>query len=100
MTGLDYESFTKLLHKFQSKWHGYTFDESTMVIRKKKTNIFNLKGRPRDLDAVGGLGLVLVWFRTKGPCNRVALFGSCSSHVLFRRVFCFCFVAVPFCLVA
>ena len=41
----------------------------------------NLRGRPRDLDAVGGLGLVLAWFRTKCPCNRslVMIFGQTST---------------------
>ena len=36
MTGLDHENFSKLLNKFKNKWDSYTFDENTMVIRKKK----------------------------------------------------------------
>ena len=40
-----------------------------------------MTGRKRDLDAIGGLGLVLTWFRTKGPCNRtlVLMFGQTST---------------------
>ena len=71
MTGLDYQYFSKLLNKFKYKWHTHTFDKTTMFIRKKKRELSNyLMGRPRDLDAFGGLDLVFVWYRTKGPINR------------------------------
>ena len=41
----------------------------------------SLMGRPRDLDATGGLGLVLVWYHTKGSCNRTLplIFGQTST---------------------
>ena len=82
MTGVDHEFFSKLLNLFKDKWDSYTFDEKSMIIRKKRTNlIHSLGGRPRDLDAIGGSGLVLVWYRMKGPCNRtlVMIFGQTST---------------------
>ena len=82
MTGLDHDSFSKLLKIFKDKWENYTFDENTMIIRKKRVNFLTgLRGRPIDLDAVGGLGLVLTWFCTKGPCNQtlVMIFGQTST---------------------
>ena len=42
-----------------------------MDIRPKQIGALGMKmGRPRHLDTIGGLGLVLVWYRTRGPCNR------------------------------
>ena len=56
MTGLDHDSFSKLLKIFKDKWENYTFDENTMIIRKKRVNFLTgLRGRPIDLDAIGGL---------------------------------------------
>ena len=28
------------------------------------------KGSPRQLNAIGGLGMVLMWYCTRGSCNR------------------------------
>ena len=36
MTGVDHEFFSKLLNLFKDKWDSYTFDEKSMIIRKKK----------------------------------------------------------------
>ena len=70
MTGLHYEFLYKLLNKCKNKWDSQTFDEKTTVIRKKQGNVLtSFLGRPRDLDAIGGFGLVLAWYRYKGPCN-------------------------------
>ena len=37
--------------------------------------------RPRELHVIGGIGLELVWYRTKGPCNRTLplIFGQTST---------------------
>ena len=50
-------------------------------LEEKVKLLTGLRGRPRDLDAVGGLGLVLTCFHTKGPCNRtlIMIFGQTST---------------------
>ena len=70
LTGCNHENFSKLLHKFHSKYDSHTFDSVTGLIRPKKQCLFGPKGRPRELNAIGGLGLVLMWFRTRGSCAR------------------------------
>ena len=65
-TGFDYEKFNNLLNKFGTTFENYTLDVETDRIRLKKKHT----GRPRDLDAIGGLGLVLIWYRTRGSCSR------------------------------
>ena len=38
-------------------------------------------GKPRQLDAIGGLGLVLTWYRTRGAVSRLLalVFGQTST---------------------
>ena len=81
MTGLDHEKFSKLLMKFHHKWDNYTFDEKTMVIRQKQKSLNCVLGKPRQLDAIGGLGLVLTWYRTRGAVSRLLalVFGQTST---------------------
>ena len=67
-TGLEHEKFENLLDKFCIRFDNYIFGELPGLIRSKIT--FN--GRPRDLDAIGGLGLVLTRCRTK-PYKGVVL---------------------------
>ena len=59
-----------------------------MFIRKTKSNvIIFLGGRPRDLNAIGGLGFVLVWYCTKGPCNRIlVMIVGQTSTLLYKWV--------------
>ena len=64
--GVDHEEFGKLLQLFQPLYDKYTFDEHTGVVREKVSN----RGRPRSVDAIGCLGLVLLWYRTKGASSR------------------------------
>jgi DDE superfamily endonuclease len=76
--GVDHQEFTRLLQIFQPLYDKYTFDENTGVIREKQA--IN-RGRPRTLDAIGCLGLVLLWYRTKGATSRTLslVFGITNS---------------------
>ena len=56
MTGLNYQAFAKLLHFFIPKFHSYTLDATTGLIREKLTDVHH----PREFDATGDLGLVFV----------------------------------------
>ena len=70
-TGHDYASFDILLRVFRPMYRYYTFDMETGLIRKKVCDIRNKPlGRSRDLPATGCLGLVLMWYRTRGSCAR------------------------------
>ena len=71
-----HEKFDKLLQLFQPFYEKYTFDD-TGVIREKATK----KGRPRSLDVIGCLGLVLMRYRTKGAVPRTLslVFGITNS---------------------
>ena len=60
----------------------YTFDTDTGLIRKQILQTDGIPyGRNRDMTAVGCLGLVLTWYRTRGSCARsLALhFGQTST---------------------
>ena len=64
-TGLSFACFHELLLAFEPYYYGYTFDETGQIRRLKRKN-----GRKRELPAEGALGLVLVWFRTRGSVAR------------------------------
>jgi len=74
---VDHKVFRQLLKIFQPVFDGHTVDKKTGRIRKKK----GPRGRPRELDAIGALGLVLYWYRTRGSCARslVLPFGITST---------------------
>lgn len=76
--GVDHKEFEKLLQVFEPFYEKYTFDEKTGVIRKK---LSTRRGRPRSIDAIGCLGLVLFWYRTKGSSSRTLtlIFGITNS---------------------
>ena len=81
-TGHDHDSFDKLLHLFRPMYRYYMFDRETGMIRKKVCDINNKPmGRSRDLSPIGGLGLVLMWYRTRGSCARslAMMFGQTST---------------------
>ena len=80
-TGHDFNSFDNLLRLFAPFYHLYTFDDEIGRIRKKILEDGKPKGRPRDLSACGCLGLVLMWYRTKGSCARALsmMFGQTST---------------------
>ena len=45
------------------------------------------KGRPRNLDAIGGLGLVLMWYRTRGLCSRnLAIYFKQTCTPLYKWI--------------
>jgi hypothetical protein len=74
--GVDNNEFNQLLALFQPLFDEFTFDEKSGEIYKKKK-----PGRPRSFDAIGALAMVLMWYRTKGPVNRVfpLIFGLTNS---------------------
>ena len=65
-TGFDHEKFKNLFGKFCTRFDNYTFDKLSGFIRPK----IMCNGRPRDLGAIGRLGLVLTWYRTRRSCSR------------------------------
>ena len=70
-TGLDHENFHELLQIFSPVWWRYNPDENGGNIMPTSISINGKrKGRPRGIDAIGGLALVLVWFRTTGAVSR------------------------------
>lgn len=72
LTGLDHASFNELLELYKPYYKLYTWDDKKKVVRKLKLdrNGDPFKGRPRLMDAVGSLGLVFAWYRTRGACTR------------------------------
>ena len=69
-TGFDHTSFDLLHLKFKETYdqHMVTHDG---LIKKKKLDADGIPmGRARDLHSVGALGLVLMWYRTRGSCAR------------------------------
>ena len=74
--GVDHHTFRELLRLFEPLCNQYTPDRTTGGIRKIKG-----PGRPREIDAIGCLGLVLFWFRTRGSTARVLpmAFGQTST---------------------
>ena len=82
-TGHDHKSFNKLLKLFHPCYYLYTWDRSFKKIRlKNKVDMHGVPmGRPRDMSAIGCLGLVLMWYRTRGSCARSLsmIFGQTSS---------------------
>ena len=81
-TGHDFLSFEELLRLFAPFYYYYTFDSDARIIRPKKvTREGKPEGRPRDMTACGCLGLVLMWYRTRGSCARslALMFGQTST---------------------
>ena len=101
--GVDHPTFNELLLAFEPVFNCHTFDQvtgriRTIVITKKGF----IKGRKREMDAVGCLGLVMYWFRTRGSlarCGSLA-FGSTSTPMyrwlkFSRRVLLFVLLHHP-----
>ena len=90
ITGLDHAVFRQLLVLFEPVYRLHTYDYTTNRIRKLKLRRDGTPyGRPRELDAAAGLGLVLMWYRTRGPCTRGLLmaFGVTSSPLYMWLLF-------------
>ena len=78
-TGHDHESFRMLLDVFKPVYDLYMWDEKTQCIRLKRVDgNGEPRGKVHDLTACGCLGLVLMWYRTRGSCARslALLFGA------------------------
>ena len=61
-TGHDHRSFNMLLRKFKRTYDYYMIDRDTGRIRPKVLDRDGAPmGKPRDLTALGALGLVLMW---------------------------------------
>ena len=81
-TGHDHRSFGMLLSKFKRTYDYYMVDPESGKIRAKQLDNDGLPmGHKRELNALGALGLVLMWYRTRGSCTRnlAMLFGQTSS---------------------
>ena len=80
MTGLDHLTFNKLLGLYSPFYCKLTWDDKEGICRlKRKTH------SRRHLDAVGSLGLVLTWYRTRGACTRtLALAFGLTSTTLYK----------------
>ena len=81
-TGHDHSSFNSLLELFQQYYKFWTMETYSGIICKK---VLDDDGEPmgkeRDLSAYGCLGLVLMWYRTRGSCARglAMMFGQTST---------------------
>ena len=74
ITGIDHRVFRELLQIFEPNYRKYTIDPETMNVRQLKLDRNgNPYGRKRELDAIGGLALVLMWYRTRGACTRTLI---------------------------
>ena len=82
VTGFHHASFNYLLERFSPVFESMTpYGEDGQIREKQK------KGRPRTFDNTLGLGLVLMWTRTRGSCFVLGmLYGSTKGPLsLFLR---------------
>ena len=80
-------------HQFQYEvaYYYYTFDTDARIIRPKRlTREGKPEERPRDMTACGCLGLVLMWYCTRGSCARSSalMFGQTSTPLYKWLKFC------------
>jgi hypothetical protein len=102
-TATDHTVFGKLVDLFKPWYDRFMFDEETGDIRPVKLSKNGKRlGRRRDLDAIGCLGIVLHWYRTRGSCARALsmAFGTTSTPLykwlkFGRRVLLFALQHVP-----
>ena len=103
-TGCDRRSFDKLLIKFRPFFDLYTFEDGTGIIRRKKIDKDGnvIHGRKKDMTGEGCLGLVLMWFRTRGSCAKslAMIFGQTSTPMykwlkFARRILVACLINDP-----
>ena len=61
----------------------YPGEDSGEIVEASFTFNGKRKGRPRDIDNVGGLGIVLFWYRTCGAISRTLslIFGLTSTQL-------------------
>jgi len=81
---VDHVTFRELLAMFKPVFESYTVDKKTGEIREKK---HKNRGRKREMDAIGALGLVLYWYRTRGSCAQaIAMAFGLTSTPLYLWV--------------
>ena len=79
---VDHQCFRELLAHFEPVHNTFTVDRCTGKIERRSFCLSGKpKGRKRELDATGALGLVLFWCRTRGCVQRAIqlCFGSTAS---------------------
>ena len=80
--GCDHVVFRQLVDLFSPVFNSFTLDSKTGRIRKLVRGKYGKTiGRKREIDAVGLVGLVLYWFRTRGSVARASCmaFGLTST---------------------
>ena len=82
----DHKVFRSLLALFKPVFDTHTFDDKTGRIKKMTTTKNGKpKGRKREIDAIGCLGLVLFWYRTRGSCTRaIALAFGLTATPMYK----------------
>jgi hypothetical protein len=81
---VDHKVFRELLEWFEPIFNSYTIDRDTGLPRKLQPSANGIiNGRRRNIDAIGLLGLVLYWYRTRGSAARAIslAFGLTSSNL-------------------
>ena len=78
-TGHDHRTFAILLEKFKPMFDTHYQCRQTKAIKTRDPS--RVRGKPRTVTAECVLGLILVWFRTRGSCSRnlAILFGLTST---------------------
>ena len=86
LTGNDHSTFSKLLSRFKPLYDLNTIDKDTGLIRPKMLQPDGKPfGKKRDMTAVGCMGLVLAWYRTRGSCARsLAMHFGQTSTPMYR----------------
>jgi hypothetical protein len=86
--GHDHASFGSLLQLFEPIYDSHFGNESTGFIQPAATTSTGArKGRTRYLDAAGCLGLVLMWYRTRGAVSRsLCIMFGLSQTVMHRSL--------------
>ena len=88
--GVDHKVFDELLQLFAPVYDTHTYNRATGHIKKMRLFADGTpKNRPvpRHLDATGCLGLVLMWYRTRGSCARsLALHFGLTSTPLYEWI--------------
>ena len=84
--GVDHAVFRRLLELFSPVFHMYTFDDTTGQIRQRALHANgSSRGRKKEVDAIGCLGLVLFCCQTRGSVARASgLAFGITSTLMYR----------------
>ena len=92
LTGFNYAAFHKLLGLFEAFFEAYTPHSKSGFVKRR--NMSDKRGRPRNIDAKGCLGLYLTWTRTRGSLKTLQMiFGIVNTKLYMwlrfgRRILC------------